>query len=161
MGGGGQGKLNINGDERIGGVINVTDDFLRDDGDIVVYFIGGVGYFPMHLGDVRRDTPVNLFVEVLHNFWPAFLPPDLSARYLLSVLQHQWVGEGRIGRGLRLIEISGMGRFGVAVWTAPQRRDVEQIQSPLMILLGGELHGRGRSRGSGLNCKIRFSSRWT
>jgi hypothetical protein len=135
----------------------MTDDFLCDDGHVIILFTGRAGHLPIYPGRVRRNPAVNLSVEVFHNLQPALLPPDLCVLHLLPILQYQRIRQARVCSSFRLIKIRGMGRLRVAVRATSQRSDMQQVQSALMVLLGSQLQ-RWRRTNRGLNGKIDRSS---
>ena len=143
--GNGQGHLNVHGDEGIGGIVHVTHELLRNHGDAGVVLSGDAGDFPIDAWRVLGDAAKDFMIEVLHDFRPPQSPPVFSGFYLLTILQSQRIRKV-IGRNLGFIEVGGVGRPWIAVGTAPQSGDVEQIHDALMILFGCQMHRRGKRR---------------
>ena len=142
--GSGQRQLDVHGNLRVGGIVHVPDELLRDYRDIFVHLPGCADHFPIHLGGRFGRAAVNLAVKILHNLRAALLPPDFRRRDLLAVLQHQRVGRACVDVGLGLVIVRGIRRIGIAIGAAPDRRDVQQVHDPLVILLGRQLHRRSR-----------------
>ncbi len=122
----------------------MPDEFFRDHRDIFVHLPGCADHFPIHFGRGFGRAAVNLPVKLLHNLRAALLPPDLRRRDLLAVFQNQRIGKARVNVGLGLVIVRGIRRIGITVGAAPDRRDVQQVHDPLVILLGRELHRRRR-----------------
>ena len=130
----GEGGLNIDGDLRIGGVIDVTYKLFGDGIDIAILALSGVGYLPLDLGDVPGHAAVDFAIEILHDFGAALIPPLLGAGDLLAVFESQGVGIIGIGIGLRLVIIGVIGGlFVVAVGSAAEGGEMELIHHILMV----------------------------
>ena len=70
-------------------------------------------------GRVLRHAAVDLAVEVLDDLRPPLFPL-VGRGDLLAVLEDQRVGQVGIRVGLRLVEVGGVGRLGVAVRPAAE-----------------------------------------
>ncbi len=69
--GSGELKLNIDGDEPVGAVVDVTGDVFCDDGNVAVRGVLGGSDLPADSGSVFGDAAVDLAVEVLDDLWAA------------------------------------------------------------------------------------------
>src|SRR5262249_35084023 len=78
----------------------------------------------------------------LDDLWAALIPPLPLRGDRLAVVQNEWIGQLDVRRDLRLIEVRGAGRFGIAVGTTAKRMDVQQVHDSLVILFCGEMNNR-------------------
>ena len=118
----------------------MADQLLHDDRDVAVLLRGLRGDFPSDLGRVLGDPAVNLPVEILDDLRAALVPPGLGRRDLLPVLRDQGVRQVRVGVGLRLVVVGGVGSFPVAAVRAlTELLDLEQPHHLLVIFLRGDL----------------------
>jgi hypothetical protein len=137
--------LNVDGDEWVGRIVDVADEFFGDDGNVFVHFALGTDDFPADTGNVGGNAAKDIAVEVLDDLRAALRPPDLSRGDLVTILEEERVGEG-VGADFGFIDVGG-GRFGIAVGAATKRTDVEEVESALMILFGGEVDDGRIGRG--------------
>src|ERR1700716_4054078 len=104
----------------------MAHELLGDNRNVTILLIRGAADFPLHPGCTFWNTPIDLTIEVLHDFRTPLVPPCLCACYSLSVFQLKRVRQFRIWIGLRLIVIRRIGRLGVStVRSWPQCSDLE------------------------------------
>ena len=150
----GQCQLNVHADQRIGGVVNVTNELLCDDGKIAIGCLRSAHHFPLHCGHVLGHAAINFPIEILDDFRSPLLPPHFGAGHALAVFQHERVWEVRIRISLRLVEVDRIGRVRVVgIRAGAQGLDSEKLHHQAMVLLRGELHGRRELVGVGPRCR--------
>src|SRR5688572_28177581 len=71
-------------------------------------------YFPSHFWRILRHAAVYLAVELFHDLCAAAAPPCFCVGYFLAVLQHQWIGQRSVLRGLAFIAVGGIGSIRIA-----------------------------------------------
>jgi hypothetical protein len=56
----------------------------------------------------------------------------------VAIFKEERIGEG-VGADPGFVDVRGVGRFGIAVGAVTKGGDVEEVESALMVLLGGEM----------------------
>jgi len=135
IGGSGEGELDVDGDERVRGIVDVADEFFGEDGDVLVHFARGADDFPADLGNVGRNTSENIAVEIVDNLRAALGPPDLSRGDLVAIFEEERIRDG-VRADFGFVDVGGVRRFGIAVGSATKRSDVQEVEDALMILVG-------------------------
>ena len=139
VGGSGKRELNVDGEERVGGIVDMAEeDCFGDDGDVFVEFARGADDFPADMRNVGGNAAEDVAVEVFDNLRAALRPPDLRGGDLVAIFEEERIGEG-VGADFGFVDVGGVGRFGIAVGAATKGGDVEEVESALVVLLGGEM----------------------
>ena len=73
--GGGELELNVDGDERVGGVVDVAGEGFCGDGDVSAGGVFGGCDLPANVGCVFGGAAVDLAIEGLDDFGAALVPP--------------------------------------------------------------------------------------
>src|SRR6202021_1982170 len=85
--------------------------------------------------------------KVCDDLRTTILPPGCRGLDDFAVVETQRIRKVII-TDFGLIEVGGVWRFRIAVGSPPQRRNMQQIQSPLMILFGGQMSRRRKAASS-------------
>ncbi len=120
VGGDDDGHLDVDVDGGAGGVVDVADEFGREDGGEADAFLIGLHHRPGDLGGVRGDTAVDLAAEVFEDLGAALVPPHGRGGDGLAVAQAQRVGEIGVGVCLGLLVVGVVGAFSSPL--GPSRR---------------------------------------
>ena len=149
--GGGEDEVgyDVDGERRVGGVVDVADEALGDGGDSVLGAGCGGGDLPANGGDVGGNAAKNLAVEEFDQFGAALGGPDLGGGDGLAVVENERIGQVGPGIGLRLVPVDGVGAGAVLRDAGTQRGDVEEVEHVLVVLHGAELDGAGGCGGLG------------
>src|ERR1700753_84486 len=119
-----------------------------DDGDVAVGFVGGVDEFPFHVGCVGGDAAIDIAVEIFKYFGAALLVPVVGGLDWFSIFEDEGIGQGGVWAGFGFVIVGEMvGGVGGAIGGGTDFGDVEEIHEALVVLVGGEVGGRGCGRG--------------
>ena len=142
--GGGEDEVgfDVDGEGRVGGVVDVADETLGDGGDSVLRPRRGRRDLPADGGDVGRNATENLAVEELDQLGTALVPPDLGGGDGLAVVQDERIGQVGPGVGPGLVPVDGIGAGAVLRDAGAQRGDVQEVHHVLVVRGDGGL-GRG------------------
>jgi hypothetical protein len=142
--------FDVDGDGRIGGVVDVADEVFGDGRDAIVGSRSGGDDLPVNGGNVGGDAADDLAVKELDELRTALGPPDFGGLDGLTVVQHQRVGQVGPGLALDSSQLTGLGTLAVLGDAGTQRGDVEQVEHALMVLGGRELDGPEEGAGCGV-----------
>ena len=119
----------------------MADELFRDHRNGVVQLVRGADDFPRHRRRMRGDAAINLAVEIFDDLGAALVPPILGRRHLRPIGHQQRVGQLE-RRHFRFVVVCRVGRLAIVpIGSWAQRRDVELIHHPPVVLLGGHFHG--------------------
>src|SRR4029077_2505251 len=138
IGGTGEGELNVDGDERVRGIVDMADEFFGDDGDVFVQFARGADDFPADMRNVRGNPTKDIAIEVPDDLRAALRPPDLHGGDLVTIFEDERIRDG-VGADFGFVDVGGVGGFGIAVGSATKRSDVQEVEGALMILVGRQV----------------------
>ena len=105
IGRGHQGQVDMDEDVRVGRIVHHTGQMFGDDVDIPVLAGSCAGHFPFHIRNDFGHAPVDLAVEIFHDFRPPFVPPVRCRRDLLAIFQLQRVRQIRVRIGLGFVVV--------------------------------------------------------
>ena len=137
-------RQDVDGDGRIGRVVDVPDELFRDDGCVASRSGRRAQDLPLHLGQHFGSSAVNLAVEELDDL-RAPLRPLRRCGYLGAAVHQERIRKVRIRIRGRLV----VGRREIGAGPRWEHRDFEQIHHALTVLLVRQHDGTIRRGGSG------------
>ena len=125
--GGGKDEVghDVDGEGRVGGVVDVADEALGDGGDSILGAGCGGDDLPADGGDVGGNAAKDLTVEEFDQLGAALGGPDFGGGNGLAVVQQERVGQVGPGIGLGFVPVDGIGASAVLRDAGTQRGDVE------------------------------------
>jgi hypothetical protein len=145
--GGGKDEVgfDVDGDGRIGGVVDVANEVSGGDRDAIVVSGSGGDDLPVNGGNIGGDAAQDLAVKEFDELRTALGPPDFGGLDRLAVVENKRVGQVGPRVGFGFIPVDGVGTLAVLGDAGTQRGDVEQVEHALMVLGRRELDGAGGS----------------
>jgi len=135
-------NVDIDGDLRVGRVIDMANEVLGHGGDAGVRALRGGNDLPVNRRCIGRDTSEVFVVKESDQLRTALRPPGFCGSDGLAIGEDQRIRKIGIRIGLGFVVIDRIGALAVMVNAGTQRGDMQRVQQTLMVLRGSEINGR-------------------